>query len=303
MDRKVDRFYGCAKQAMTISSHLDVAEDYLSKDPELALRLRVSDPFMLALDGLREWEDKNVMRGLCGRLKNVLNRVKEAVDSVRVYSTDHNFDFAEEWLALECRYHGYTALDYCNHIQRLEHLKEARRLASLSFEVYQKISATVDIANSEATEYLNFGNERKALEMVEEAYRVRSEHVEPADLLLQEATLQICKLLSRLKKYERMIEYLDVVMDNVLCHCSDVEESWPRCNYLYLQAEAIYYCAAFLPPKHPKRLNVFAQAFQAVSVCYESQIKCLTTMQVLAGAKIMTRPVFILESPRGPGLY
>jgi hypothetical protein len=247
MDRKVSHFLDfkdCPMQAVEISRNLEVAEDYLSRDSELATRLRVASSFLIGLDGLLlqsispgvDWGDVNNSHDLYIRLKTILSKIKEAVTSGRVYSNSKDFDFSEGIFIIENRYH----------------------------HVVSKL----------VSDYIAAGYTRKALDMAEEQYCLRSEIFGPADGELQLITLQICKILSILGELDRMLEYLDVAMDNIKLHPVSGKEDFQISDQLYVETEAFFICAASLPLAHPKRRDTFAYAFQRASECFETQIKC-----------------------------
>jgi hypothetical protein len=249
MNRKVALFKDCPKQAEVLLHHLAVAEAYLPKDPDLIPRLRVSRSFLVSLFCLQrsiidcaDWACLNNSHDLYSRLRYILSGVRKAVESGRVH--DDSTDVGSTFSVL---------------------------VDELEYDVNVIISML-------SNHYLKVDDPLKALALAEEQYCLRSERFGPDDIDLQRTTLQICKILSVLHDYERMMDYLDVAMERVnyrADHGKGVVST--VCYQLFLETDAFFVCAASLPLDHPRRLATFAKAFQLASECFKAQIEYMTT--------------------------
>jgi tetratricopeptide (TPR) repeat protein len=136
--------------------------------------------------------------------------------------------------------------------------------------------------------YASNGDLEKAVEAAEEAYRVRSESFGPDDMTTQTVTLHLCQLLAKTGAHERMLEYLEVVLDNMRTHKDGLSDDCYRMLAQGELAKSLLICAGALPVNHTQRKNIYAQAFHYATEYLQTQIDCSVTLWMLSKESVFT---------------
>jgi tetratricopeptide (TPR) repeat protein len=288
MDGRLRGFSFYPREVTAISLDLDTAEAYLSvNNPELACRLRVSNLFIASIDALQSGmkffapaEQANV-RILCRRVKNILDRTREAVESLRVCSDEKDCDFSarlgynfERYFVALINISGI--LSYRERIETFE-AALAEPPASI-FCVGGPLRSSITCAL--ACAFANAKDLNKAIDILEKAYLERSELVGPDDIHLQVIAMQLCEMLAGEGEYDRMLEYLEVAMDcTKWLYLNNPDPTVPRqrnntCSELWFSGVASSVkCLSYLPVDHSQRNAAYAMAFQMATACLKACIR------------------------------